>query len=128
MGDEERILYTEGVQKRRKRNRAVGTFASDDQQLESTNDGRRMQRTNYLLMAQMNSYFHQASQPKRRDQRKKYIKSFLTKLLNEVPYTTEEIEKITEECLPLVLGNFASSLDVLKVAKNFKLFQVWLAD
>ncbi|KAK1314455.1 hypothetical protein QJS10_CPA06g01900 [Acorus calamus] len=80
MGDEERILYTEGVQKRRKRNRAVGTFASDDQQLESTNDGRRMQRTNYLLMAQMNSYFHQASQPKRRDQRKKYIKSFLTKL------------------------------------------------
>ncbi|KAK1281155.1 Galactokinase [Acorus gramineus] len=44
-------------------------------------------------------------------------------LLNEEPYTAEEIEKITEEGLPLVLGNSASSLDVLKVAENFKLFQ-----
>ncbi|KAK1278281.1 Galactokinase [Acorus gramineus] len=44
-------------------------------------------------------------------------------LLNEEPYTAEEIEKITEEDLPSVLGNSASSLDVLKAARNFKLFQ-----
>ncbi|GAV71690.1 GHMP_kinases_N domain-containing protein/GHMP_kinases_C domain-containing protein/GalKase_gal_bdg domain-containing protein [Cephalotus follicularis] len=44
-------------------------------------------------------------------------------LLNEEPYTADEIEKITEENLPSVLGNNPSSLDVLKAAKHFKLYQ-----
>lgn len=47
-------------------------------------------------------------------------------LLHEEPYTAEEIEKITEENLPTVLGHSPSSLDVLKAAKHFKLYQVVL--
>ncbi|KAL5541497.1 hypothetical protein UlMin_009207 [Ulmus minor] len=43
--------------------------------------------------------------------------------LKEDPYTAEEIEKITEESLPSVLGNSPTSLDVLKAAKHFKLYQ-----
>ncbi|KAJ4955963.1 hypothetical protein NE237_012746 [Protea cynaroides] len=43
--------------------------------------------------------------------------------LNEEPYTAEDIEKITEENLPSVLGNDPTSLDVLRSAKHFKLFQ-----
>ncbi|XP_043711806.1 galactokinase-like [Telopea speciosissima] len=43
--------------------------------------------------------------------------------LNEEPYTAEDIEKITEEKLPSVLGNDPTSLDVLRAAKNFKLYQ-----
>ncbi|GKV37903.1 hypothetical protein SLEP1_g45869 [Rubroshorea leprosula] len=43
--------------------------------------------------------------------------------LKEEPYTAEEIEKITEESLPSVLGNNPTSLDVLKAAKHFKLHQ-----
>lgn len=44
-------------------------------------------------------------------------------LLKEEPYTAEEIEEITEESLPSVLGNSPTSLDVLKAAKHFKLHQ-----
>ncbi|OVA13586.1 Galactokinase [Macleaya cordata] len=43
--------------------------------------------------------------------------------LNEEPYTAEDIEKITEENLQSVFSNSSSSLDVLKAAKHFKLFQ-----
>ncbi|CBI22858.3 hypothetical protein VitviT2T_006144 [Vitis vinifera] len=43
--------------------------------------------------------------------------------LKEEPYTAEEIEKIIEESLPSVFGNSPTSLDVLKAAKHFKLFQ-----
>ncbi|XP_010259220.1 PREDICTED: galactokinase [Nelumbo nucifera] len=43
--------------------------------------------------------------------------------LKEEPYTAEEIEKITEENLPSVLGSSPTSLDVLRAAKHFKLFQ-----
>ncbi|XP_021290881.1 galactokinase [Herrania umbratica] len=43
--------------------------------------------------------------------------------LKEEPYTTEEIEKITEENLPSILGDNPTSLDVLKAAKHFKLHQ-----
>uniref|UniRef100_A0A1D1ZJE9 Galactokinase n=1 Tax=Anthurium amnicola TaxID=1678845 RepID=A0A1D1ZJE9_9ARAE len=43
--------------------------------------------------------------------------------LNEKPYTAEEIEEITEEDLPSILGNSPTSLDVLRAAKHFKLFQ-----
>lgn len=43
--------------------------------------------------------------------------------LKEEPYIAEEIEKITEEKLPSVLGNHPTSLDVLKAAKHFKLHQ-----
>ncbi|XVF38894.1 hypothetical protein REPUB_Repub20aG0142200 [Reevesia pubescens] len=43
--------------------------------------------------------------------------------LKEEPYTAEEIEKITEENLPSILGDNPTSLDVLKVAKHFKLHQ-----
>ncbi|ERN03312.1 galactokinase [Amborella trichopoda] len=43
--------------------------------------------------------------------------------LSEDPYTPEDIEKITEEALPDIFGNSATSLDVLKAAKHFKLFQ-----
>ncbi|RWR94549.1 galactokinase [Cinnamomum micranthum f. kanehirae] len=44
-------------------------------------------------------------------------------ILHEEPYTAEEIEKITEESLPSVLENSASSLAVLRAAEHFKLFQ-----
>ncbi|CAI0467522.1 unnamed protein product [Linum tenue] len=43
--------------------------------------------------------------------------------LKEEPYTAEEIEKITGEKLLTTFGNSASSLEVLKAAKNFKLHQ-----
>ncbi|KAK9287724.1 hypothetical protein L1049_016164 [Liquidambar formosana] len=43
--------------------------------------------------------------------------------LKEEPYTAEEIENITEESLPSIFGNSPTSLDVLKAAKHFKLFQ-----
>ncbi|KAK6254357.1 GHMP kinase N-terminal domain - like 6 [Theobroma cacao] len=43
--------------------------------------------------------------------------------LKEEPYTTEEIEKITEKNLPSILGDNPTSLDVLKAAKHFKLHQ-----
>ncbi|XP_030539890.1 galactokinase [Rhodamnia argentea] len=44
-------------------------------------------------------------------------------LLHEEPYTAEELEIITEENLPSVLGNSPSSLAVLEAAKHFKLYQ-----
>lgn len=43
--------------------------------------------------------------------------------LNEQPYTAEDIEKIINESLTSVFANSATSLDVLKAAKHFKLFQ-----
>ncbi|KAJ6848504.1 galactokinase [Iris pallida] len=43
--------------------------------------------------------------------------------LNEQPYTAEDIEKIISESLTSVFANSATSLDVLKAAKHFKLFQ-----
>ncbi|KAJ9154626.1 hypothetical protein P3X46_027945 [Hevea brasiliensis] len=43
--------------------------------------------------------------------------------LKEEPYTAEEIEKITEENLPLIFSSSPSSLDVLKAAKHYKLHQ-----
>ncbi|MQM02343.1 hypothetical protein Taro_035108 [Colocasia esculenta] len=43
--------------------------------------------------------------------------------LNEAPYTAEEIEKITEEDLSSVFRDSPTSLDVLRAAKHFKLFQ-----
>ncbi|PIA60990.1 hypothetical protein AQUCO_00300482v1 [Aquilegia coerulea] len=44
-------------------------------------------------------------------------------LLKEDPYTAEDIEKITEESLTIIFGDSPSSLDVLRAAKHFKLFQ-----
>ncbi|CAA6663659.1 unnamed protein product [Spirodela intermedia] len=46
--------------------------------------------------------------------------------LNETPYTAEEIEKITEEDLSSIFVNSPTSLDVLRAAKHFKLFQTSL--
>ena len=46
-------------------------------------------------------------------------------LLKEEPYTAEEIEQITVDNLPSVLDNSPTSLDVLKAAKHFKLYQVY---
>ncbi|XP_054793259.1 galactokinase [Prosopis cineraria] len=43
--------------------------------------------------------------------------------LKEEPYAVEEIEKITGEKLTSFLGNNAAYLDVLKVAKHYKLHQ-----
>ncbi|KAF7837695.1 galactokinase [Senna tora] len=43
--------------------------------------------------------------------------------LKEEPYTVEEIEKITEEKVTSFLGNNAAYLDVLKIAKHYKLHQ-----
>lgn len=43
--------------------------------------------------------------------------------LKEEPYTAEEIESIIEDNLTSILGHSPSSLDVLKAAKHFKLFQ-----
>uniref|UniRef100_A0ACD5WFR6 Uncharacterized protein n=1 Tax=Avena sativa TaxID=4498 RepID=A0ACD5WFR6_AVESA len=47
----------------------------------------------------------------------------LCNLLHEEPYTTEEIEKITGESLSSVFQGSQTSLDVLRAAKHFKLFQ-----
>ncbi|KAK4770883.1 hypothetical protein SAY87_031415 [Trapa incisa] len=47
----------------------------------------------------------------------------IEELLHEEPYTAEDIEKITVENLSTVLGHSPSSLDVLKAAKHFKLYQ-----
>lgn len=44
-------------------------------------------------------------------------------LLHEEPYTTEEIEKITSQSLASVFKSSQTSLDVLRAAKHFKLFQ-----
>ncbi|XP_052149993.1 galactokinase [Oryza glaberrima] len=45
------------------------------------------------------------------------------KLLHEESYTTEEIEKITGQSLTSVFQSSQTSLDVLRAAKHFKLFQ-----
>ncbi|RCV40086.1 hypothetical protein SEVIR_9G022900v4 [Setaria viridis] len=45
------------------------------------------------------------------------------KLLHEEPYTAEEIEKITGESLTSVFKSSQTSLDVIKAAKHYKLFQ-----
>ncbi|XP_047338777.1 galactokinase-like [Impatiens glandulifera] len=45
------------------------------------------------------------------------------KLLNEEPYTTEDIEKITEESLQSIFVKSQSSLDVIKAANQYKLYQ-----
>lgn len=50
----------------------------------------------------------------------------LQEYLKEEPYTAEEIEKITGKSLDLIFADSASSLDVLKAAKHYKLFQVIL--
>ncbi|WOL05782.1 galactokinase [Canna indica] len=44
-------------------------------------------------------------------------------LLKEEPYTAEDIEKITGASLTSIFANSSSSLDVLRAAKQFKLFQ-----
>ncbi|XAR48796.1 Galactokinase [Bertholletia excelsa] len=44
-------------------------------------------------------------------------------LLREEPYTSADIEKITEQKLPAIFANSPSSLNVLKVASHYKLFQ-----
>lgn len=43
--------------------------------------------------------------------------------LKEEPYTAEEIEKITAESLPSIFRDSVSSLDVIRAAKHYKLFQ-----
>ncbi|VAH97560.1 unnamed protein product [Triticum turgidum subsp. durum] len=45
------------------------------------------------------------------------------KLLHEEPYTLVEIEKITGQSLATVFQSSQTSLDVLRAAKHFKLFQ-----
>lgn len=50
--------------------------------------------------------------------------ALLQEFLKEEPYTVDEIEKITGENLESIFRNSASSLDVLKAAKHFKLYQV----
>ncbi|PSR92490.1 Galactokinase [Actinidia chinensis var. chinensis] len=44
-------------------------------------------------------------------------------ILGEEPYSADDIEKITEENLQSIFANSPSSLDVLKAANHFKLFQ-----
>ncbi|CAK9187623.1 unnamed protein product [Ilex paraguariensis] len=43
--------------------------------------------------------------------------------LDEEPYTAGDIEKITEESLHSIFASSPTSMDVLKAAKHFKLFQ-----
>ncbi|KAL8162217.1 hypothetical protein V2J09_013706 [Rumex salicifolius] len=45
-------------------------------------------------------------------------------ILKEEPYTAEDIEKITNESLTSIFSNSPTSLDVLKAAKHYKLYQV----
>jgi len=47
--------------------------------------------------------------------------------LKEEPYTAEEIEEVTGEKLTSFLSNNAAYLEVLKVAKQYKLHQVFLS-
>ncbi|GMP54786.1 hypothetical protein CsSME_00019837 [Camellia sinensis var. sinensis] len=47
-------------------------------------------------------------------------------LLSEEPYRAENIEKITEENLQSIFADSPTSSDVLKVARLYKLFQVWI--
>lgn len=44
--------------------------------------------------------------------------------MSEEPYTADDIEKITEEDLQSIFANSPTSLDVIKAARHFKLFQV----
>ncbi|CAK9145683.1 unnamed protein product [Ilex paraguariensis] len=44
-------------------------------------------------------------------------------LLVEDPYTAEDIEKITEESLQAIFADSPTSMDVLKAANHYKLFQ-----
>lgn len=44
-------------------------------------------------------------------------------LLKEEPYTTEDIEKVTGESLTTIFAHSPTSLDVLRAARQFKLFQ-----
>lgn len=44
--------------------------------------------------------------------------------MSEELYTADDIEKITGEDLQSIFANSPTSLDVLKAAKHFKLFQV----
>lgn len=53
--------------------------------------------------------------------------SLLQECLKEEPYTAEEIEKVTGEDLESIFRNSSSSLDVLKAAKHFKLYQVLIS-
>jgi len=53
-----------------------------------------------------------------------YYCATLQKLLLEEPYTAEEIEKITGESLTSIFKSSQTSLDVIKAAKHYKLFQV----
>ena len=50
--------------------------------------------------------------------------NYVQEFLNEVPYTTEEIQKITGEDLASIFADSPTSLDVLRAAKHFKLLQV----
>ncbi|XP_028112570.1 galactokinase-like isoform X2 [Camellia sinensis] len=47
-------------------------------------------------------------------------------LLSEEPYRAENIEKITEENLQSIFADSPTSLDVLKVARLYKLFQAYM--
>lgn len=51
----------------------------------------------------------------------------LQECLKEEPYTAEEIEKVTGEDLESIFRKSSSSLDVLKAAKHFKLYQVLIS-
>lgn len=57
------------------------------------------------------------------------IKTFhsVQEYLKEEPYTAKEIEEVTGEKLTSFLGNNAAYLEVLKVAKHYKLHQVFLS-
>lgn len=55
-----------------------------------------------------------------------YIELFICQeFLEEDPYTSSEIEEITEEGLFSIFRDSVSSLDVLRAAEHFKLFQVY---
>ncbi|KAG1326165.1 putative Galactokinase [Cocos nucifera] len=49
-------------------------------------------------------------------------------LLKEEPYAAEDIEKVTGESLATIFANSPTSLDVLRAAKHFKLFQELLKE
>lgn len=55
-----------------------------------------------------------------------HVLSIKQTLLKEEPYTAEDIAKIAGASLTSIFVNSPSSLDVLKAAKHFKIFQVVL--
>ncbi|KAI9116001.1 hypothetical protein K1719_012931 [Acacia pycnantha] len=81
-----------------------------------------------LWVTRLAQYYEYLTIEERRALEGKIVRKCLARneqqeFLMEEPHTVEEIEKITEEKLTTILGSNTAYLDVLKVAKHYKLHQ-----